>query len=133
MIKLWSKFIQWSKYDHNLYKDQSMIKIHTMVKWDQFRNDQKLSLKNWLHGIFWSNTYYFYRKLRNRKNQWKPWYFPTAEKEKKNDPKMQLEARLGWKSDWCRSQIGTEARLAQRPDWLGSQIGWEARLAGRPT
>ena len=39
---------------------------------------------------------------------------------------MQLEARLGWKSDWRRCQIGTEARLAQRPDWLGSQIGWEA-------
>ena len=42
---------------------------------------------------------------------------------------MQLEARLGWKSDWGGSQIGAEARLVQRPDWCRGQIGAEARLA----
>ena len=55
--------------------------------------------------------------------------FSYYRKGKKNDPKMQLEARLGWKSDWRRSQIGTEARLAQRPDCCGGQIGVVACLA----
>ena len=42
MIKLWSKFMQWSKYDQNLYNDQYSF------------NGQKSSLQNWLHGILWS-------------------------------------------------------------------------------
>ena len=69
MIKSWSKFIQWSKYDQNSYNDQVMIKNHPMIKlWWKFIQwskhdqnsyngqtrsinifkDQKLSLKNWL-------------------------------------------------------------------------------------
>ena len=68
MIKSWSKFIQWSKYDQNSYNDQVMIKIHAMIKlWSKFIKsskhdqnsykcqirpitifkDQQLSLKNW--------------------------------------------------------------------------------------
>ena len=37
MIKSWSKFMQWSKYDQSSYSDQVIMKIHTMIEtWSKF-------------------------------------------------------------------------------------------------
>ena len=121
---VWSKFIKWSN-KINYYFQRSKIIFKKLVSW---------SNNYCLWNYFKIGTYYLYRILRNRENQWKP----HENLHEKIDPKIQLgfkfeihllkiTSQIGWGPHWA-----WEARMAERPDWLGGQIGWEARLAGRP-
>ena len=81
MIKLWSKFIQSSKHDQNSYKCQ--IRSITIFKDQNFKK---------LIGIEFYGFINLSTCIRNRENQWKPWYFVTTIQEK-IDPEVSRKQR----------------------------------------